>query len=176
MNEMAKLAGFEHIEHIDIPLPQEAAKELFFQTDEDDERMWMPLTDNVWLRPLLFNVVQGSWCNILKAEGEGLVGRHRHPAPVLGYTLAGTWGYLESDWIARAGAFIYEPAGETHTLVVHPEEGHMLVLFHSMGPVIYVDENGKQIGYEDVFTRLEGFKKHYTKNGLGADFIDNLCR
>ena len=80
MNEMAKLSGFEHLEHIDIPLPKEAAQELFFQTDEDDDRMWMPLTDNVWIRPLLYNVVQGTWCNIVKAEGAGLVGRHRHPA------------------------------------------------------------------------------------------------
>ena len=95
MNEMAKLSGFEHLEHIDIPLPKEAATELFFQTDEDDERMWMPIGDNVWIRPLLFNVVQGTWCNIVKAKGAGLVGRHRHPAPVLGFTLEGTWGYLE---------------------------------------------------------------------------------
>lgn len=176
MNEMAKLSGFEHLEHIDIPLPKEAAKELFFQTDEDDDRMWMPLADNVQIRPLLFNVVQGTWCNIVKADGEGLVGRHRHPAPVLGFTLAGTWGYLESDWIGRAGSFIYEPAGETHTLVVHPDEGHMKVLFHNMGPILYVDEKGEQTGYEDVFTRIAMYKKHCESNGLGVEFVDNICR
>lgn len=176
MNEMAKLSGFEHIEHIDIPLPKEASKELFFQTDEDDERVWMPIGDNVSIRPLLFNVVQGTWCNIVKAEGEGLVGRHRHPAPVMGYTLAGTWGYLEGDWIGRAGSFIYEPAGETHTLVVHPDEGHMKVLFHNMGPILYVDEKGEQTGYEDVFTRIAMYKKHCIATGLGEEFVDNLCR
>ena len=53
MNEMAKLSGFEHIEHIDIPLPKEASKELFFQTDEDDERVWMPIGDNVSILSLI---------------------------------------------------------------------------------------------------------------------------
>lgn len=176
MNEMAKLAGFEHVQHLSIPLPGEASQEIFHECDDDDERVWMPLADNVWIRPLLFNVVQGAWCNIVKAEGEGVVGRHRHPAPVLGYTLEGAWGYLEGDWISRPGDFVYEPAGETHTLVVHPEAGHMKTLFHNMGPILYVDENGDQIGYEDVFTRIAAYKKHYAGNGLGADYVDRLCR
>ena len=176
MNEMAKLSGFKHLQHLKVPLPPEASKELYHRNDDDDERVWMPLSEHVWIRPLLFSVAQGSWCNIVKAEGEGLVGRHRHPAPVLGYTLEGTWGYLEGEWVGRRGDFIYEPAGETHTLVVHPEEGHMKVLFHNLGPLLYVDDVGNQIGYEDVFTRISAFKEHYNENGLGAGYVDNLCR
>jgi 2,4'-dihydroxyacetophenone dioxygenase len=176
MSGTAKLRGFENIKHISIPLPPEAARELVFDTADDDDRVWMPLTENVWLRPLLFNVVQGTWVNLLRAEATGIVGRHRHPAPVFGFTLDGTWGYLESNWIARKGTVVYEPAGETHTLVVHPDEGRMLTLFHNMGPLIYVDEDGRQTGYEDVFTRIAAYKAHYGKNGLGADFVDRLIR
>ena len=29
MNEMAKLAGFEHVQHLSIPLPGEASQEIF---------------------------------------------------------------------------------------------------------------------------------------------------
>lgn len=161
---------------LDIPLPPEAVKELVFDADLEDERLWIPLADNVWNLPLLFNVVQGTWVNLTKAEGEGVVSRHRHPAPVTGYTLAGAWGYLEHDWTARAGTFIYEPAGETHTLIVDPEEGHMLTLFHVLGPIIYVDENGAQVGYDDVFTRLERCKAHYRANGLGEEAATRLIR
>ena len=65
----------------------------------------------------------------------------------VGGSLAIAWGYLEHDWIATKGTFIFEPAGETHTLVVDPKVGHMTTLFHNMGPLLYVDENGKQTGY-----------------------------
>ena len=159
-----------------IPLPEHAAAELIFHTDEDDDRVWMPLADGVWARPMLFNTVQGSWVTMLKAETAGVVSRHRHPAPVTGYTLDGAWGYLEHDWTARAGSFLFEPAGETHTLVVDPEVGHMKCLFHNFGPLIYVDSEGKQVGYDDVFTRLDRFKAHYEANGLGADFATRLIR
>jgi hypothetical protein len=36
--------------------------------------------------------------------------------PVTGYVLRGRWHYLEHDWVAEPGAFLFEPPGETHTL------------------------------------------------------------
>jgi quercetin dioxygenase-like cupin family protein len=159
-----------------IPLPEHAVQEIFFNTDEDDERVWMPISDGVWSRPMMFNTLQGAWVTLLKAEGTGVVSRHRHPAPVTGYTLEGAWGYLEHEWTARPGSFLFEPAGETHTLVVDPEVGHMKCLFHNFGPLIYVDGEGNQIGYDDVFTRLERFKKYYKSNGLGEKFLTDLIR
>ena len=166
--------GAEHV--LSIPLPPEAAREIFFNPDQEDERYWMPRGNGVYSRPLMFNTVQGMWVNILRADGPGIVSRHRHPAPVTGYTLEGAWGYLEHDWTARPGAFLFEPAGETHTLVVDHEVGHMKCLFHNFGPLIYLDDAGHQVGYEDVFTRIAKFKQHYGQNGIGADYVDSLCR
>ncbi|MEX2449433.1 MAG: 2,4'-dihydroxyacetophenone dioxygenase family protein [Rhodospirillales bacterium] len=159
-----------------IALPPEAKRELVTHTADDDERYWVPRGDNVWFRPLLFNVTQGSWVNITKASKQGVIGRHRHPAPVTGFTLEGCWGYLEHDWTAKPGTMVYEPAGETHTLIVKPEPGHMKTLFHNFGPLIMVDETGTQTGFEDVFTRLERTKQHYTEVGLGADALERLIR
>jgi quercetin dioxygenase-like cupin family protein len=159
-----------------IALPPEAKRELVTHTADDDERYWVPRGDNVWFRPLLFNVTQGSWVNITKARKHGVIGRHRHPAPVTGFTLEGRWGYLEHDWTAKPGTMVYEPAGETHTLIVKPEPGHMTTLFHNFGPLIMVDETGKQTGFEDVFTRLERTKQHYAEVGLGADALERLIR
>ena len=161
---------------IDIALPPDAVRELVTHTQDDDERMWMPRGDNVWTRPLMFNVVQGSWVNLTRARGEAIVSRHRHPAPVTGYTLEGSWGYLEHEWTAKAGTFIFEPAGETHTLVVRPDEGHMLVLFHNFGPLLHVDADGSVVGYEDVFTRLAKVRAHFRKVGLGDEFVDEMIR
>lgn len=157
-------------------LPDQALKELVLDADLDDERVWVPRGDDVWSLPLLFNVAQGSWVNLTRAKGDGVISRHRHPAPVTGFTLEGAWGYLEHDWTAKAGTFVFEPPGETHTLVVRPHPGHMMVLFHNYGPLINVDEQGNPVGYEDVFTRLESTKAHYEKVGLGADYAIRLVR
>ena len=157
-------------------LAAEALNEIVEDTRIDDERAWVPRGDNVWSLPLMFNVALGSWINLTRAKGEGVISRHRHPAAVTGFTLEGAWGYLEHDWTAKTGTFVFEPPGETHTLVVRPNPGHMLVLFHNFGPFIKVDESGDTVGYEDVFTRLEATKAHYQKVGLGAEFATRLVR
>lgn len=41
---------------------------------------------------------------------------------------------------------------------------------------IYVDPEGKAVGVENVFTKLEAARKHYETAGLGADYIDRFIR
>ena len=60
---------------LDVSLPPEAKHELVNHTADDDERYWVPRGDNVWFRPLLFNVTQGSWVNPTKASREGVIDR-----------------------------------------------------------------------------------------------------
>ena len=161
---------------IHMPLPPDAVNELVIDVDFDDERIWVPRGENVWSLPLMFNVSAGSWVNITRARGDGIISRHRHSSPVTGYTLDGAWGYLEHDWTARKGTFIFEPPGETHTLVVRPEAGHMTVLFHNFGPLMTVNESGQVTDYVDVFKRIEVCRAHYVKSGLGSEPIDRLIR
>jgi len=65
----------------------------------------------------------GSWCNLLRVRKSGVLSRHIHPSWVTGYVIRGAWRYLEHDWVARAGSFVYEPPGEIHTLVVDEVAG-----------------------------------------------------
>ena len=67
----------------------------------DDDRLWVPQAPNVWFRPLLLNTVNGEWVNLLRVTRSGVLSRHRHPAPVHGYVIRGSWRYLEHDWVAR---------------------------------------------------------------------------
>jgi 2,4'-dihydroxyacetophenone dioxygenase len=159
-----------------MALPPDAVSEIVHDADLNDERLWVPRGDDIWTLPLMFSVSTGAWVNITRASGTGIISRHRHSSPVTGYTLDGTWGYLEHAWTARKGTFIFEPPGETHTLVSRPEAGHMTVLFHNYGPLMTVDESGNVTGYTDVFKRLEVCRAHYRKIGLGDEFIDRLIR
>jgi quercetin dioxygenase-like cupin family protein len=144
----------------------------------DDERVWVPQAPEVWFRPLLLNTVTGSWCNLLRVRKSGVLSRHIHPSWVVGYVIKGAWRYLEHDWVAKAGTFVYEPPGEIHTLVVDQVAGvdEMITFFNISGAMVYVDEQGKQTGYEDVFTKLAMCRAHYEKVGLGAKYVDQFVR
>lgn len=98
---------------------------------------------------------------------------------VTGYVIKGAWRYLEHDWVAREGAFVYEPPGEIHTLVVDAAAGaapEMITLFNIHGAMVYVDDAGKQTGYEDVFTKIDMCRRHYNACGLGAEYVDQFVR
>lgn len=83
--------------------------------------------------------------------------KHRHMGPVTGFTIAGSWRYLEYDWVATEGSFIYEPPGSVHTLVVEGDEP-ALVIFEIAGGLVLFDENDTVVGYEDAASALERYK------------------
>ena len=102
--------------------------------------------------------------------------RHYHPQQVFAYTISGKWGYLEHDWVATAGDWVYEAPGEAHTLVAlraqRADEGD----FNVTGPLIWLDENGEPNGTFDVFDYIALCREHYDKVGIGSDYIDGLIR
>lgn len=142
----------------------------------EDERVWVPQSENVWFRPLCLSTRQGYWVNLLRVRKAGILSRHRHPAPVHGYVLEGRWRYLEHDWVAEAGSYVFEPPGETHTLTVPEDVPQMITLFHITGAMIYVDEKGAVTAYEDVFSKIAMCRKHYIDCGLGAGYVDQFIR
>jgi 2,4'-dihydroxyacetophenone dioxygenase len=150
--------------------------EIALAVEPADERVWVPQAPNVWFRPLLFNTVIGQWWNLLRVTSSGIVSRHRHPGAVFGYVIKGRWHYFEHPWIAEAGHFVYEPPGETHTLEVPDGCHEMITFFNINGAMIYLDEQGVQVGYEDVFTKIEMCRAHYENAGLGGGYVDQFIR
>lgn len=152
--------------------------EIAEQAIPDDERVWVPQAKDVWFRPLLLNTVTGSWCNLLRVRKSGVLSRHIHPSWVTGLVLKGAWRYLEHDWVAREGSFVYEPPGEIHTLVVDEvaDAPEMITFFNIHGAMVYLDEKGGVTGYEDVFSKIDMCRKHYAQCGLGAEFVDQYVR
>ena len=141
-----------------------------------DERMWVPLDDGVWSRPLQFDVTHGQYTHVMRVTRQGIIARHRHTGPVFGHVLRGRWHYLEHDWVAEEGGFAYEPPGETHTLVVPEGCEEMATLFQVNGALVYVTQDGAAIGYDDVFTRLEKTRRHYESAGVDSGYLESLIR
>jgi len=160
-----------------LPFPKDAQTEIVIpEAIATDERVWVPQAENVSFRPLCLNVSQGYWMNLLRVRKSGVLSRHRHPQPVHGFVLKGRWHYLEHDWVANEGGYVFEPPGETHTLVVPDDVTEMITYFQVNGVMLYVDPFGRTMGYEDVFTKIEMCRAHYTKVGLGEDYVDHFIR
>ncbi len=143
---------------------------------DDDDRYYVPLGPGVGSKPIWISPSKNAWVDILRAEHAGLLQRHYHPHDVFGLCISGSWRYLEHDWVAEEGGYVYEPPGETHTLAVPEDVAEMITLFQVNGIMLYVDPDGNVEGYEDVFTKIAMCRKHYAGCGLGADYVDRFIR
>ena len=161
---------------VNIPNSPYTHPEMFQPDVLVEDEKWYALGKMGKVRPLLFDVSNGGWVSILKAQGQGTIQKHRHASPVTAWTLDGAWGYREHDWIARAGSFAYEPAGHIHTLYIDPAVGHMTAVFHVNGPLVYLDEKNDVVDYDDVFLRLDRYAKHCREVGLGDEWVRSLIR
>jgi 2,4'-dihydroxyacetophenone dioxygenase len=127
---------------------------------------WVPQGDRVWFKPLRFDLANGRWVNLLRVTGQGRVNRHRHAGgQVLGFVMQGSWRYLERDWVARPGTFVYEPPGDIHTLVVEGEE-EMLTLFLLEGVIQYLDDDDAIVSQDDVFTKMDRYLSYCRREGI----------
>lgn len=162
---------------IDKVFQPDALPEVYLPKIADcDERYYVPITETVSTRPVWISPTRNMWCDVLMAKSAGLVNRHYHPHEVFAYTISGKWGYLEHDWVATAGDFVYETPGEGHTLVAYESDEPMKVHFKVTGPLIWLDEKGEPNGYFDVHNYIELCRNHYEKVGIGAEYIQKLFR
>ncbi len=147
--------------------------------DTEDEKLWIPYAEGVWFQPCSFNLSSGSWSLVLKALPGASLGIHYHVGTVHGYTMRGHWRYLEHDWIAKPGTFIFEPAGEAHTLVINEDSPETAIVFFMIeGALIYLDKpvNGGFAAYEDALSALEFRRAYYRDAGLDLSKLDALIR
>jgi len=93
----------------------------------------------------------------------GMLGRHRHRGRVFGYTLEGSWRYLEYDWVAHAGSYVQESPGATHTLV--SDEG-MKTVFWLNSSLEFYDERDQLLETLDVFWFIDHYLSFCREHGI----------
>ena len=129
----------------------------------EEESPWVPFRPNVFIRHLSFDVRTNLYSNVLWVKSGGMLGRHRHRGRVFGYTLEGSWRYLEYDWVARAGSYVQESPGAIHTLV--SDQG-MKTVFWLSGSLEFCDENGALLETLDVFCFMDHYLNYCHENGI----------
>lgn len=148
--------------------PQEALIQRFgveggYTGPSEEESPWVPYGEGAAIRHLAFDVRANTYCNILWIKAAGMIGTHKHHGQVSMFVLEGSMRYLEYDWVARPGGFIYETPGQAHTLVT--DEG-VKVLGWQQGSTDYYDAEGKYTETLDVFWFINHYVGHCEENGL----------
>jgi 2,4'-dihydroxyacetophenone dioxygenase len=124
-----------------------------------------PYSEDVKIKLLRADPVSGQLCVILSAPGGTGLGVHRHYGTVILYTIKGAWRYLEHDWVARAGDFVYETAGSSHTFQVEP--GEMTEAFIIVeGALEFLDDEGNTIAIEDWQSMYQRYVDYCEDEGL----------
>ena len=155
-----------------VPVPEPFAKMIetygrrggFIGGSEQDSP-WVPYVENVFIRHLFFDVRNNAFANILWVKKGGHLGTHRHRGFVSAITLEGSWRYLEYDWVARPGSFVYETPGTAHTLVSDDPNG-MKAMFWLQGALEFFDDKGNFLETLDVFWFINHYVAHCKANGL----------
>ncbi|CAM3306192.1 2,4'-dihydroxyacetophenone dioxygenase family protein [Nocardioides dubius] len=133
----------------------------------EDYSPWMFVegSEGMWARYLWFDLRLGQWGAMVKSEGPGVLGRHKHRSSVLGYTVSGSWGYEEYDWEAKAGDVVQESPGVIHTLrSVNPTGFETFFVLN--GSIDWYDEEGNVVLVEDVFYNVHRYEQYCKQNGL----------
>jgi quercetin dioxygenase-like cupin family protein len=126
-----------------------------------------PYSEDVKIKLLRVDPVSGQVCVILSAPAGTVLGTHKHYGSVVVYTLKGAWRYLEHDWVARAGDFVYETAGSSHTFVVEPDEATEAFIIVE-GALEFIDESGNTIAIEDWRSMSQRYLDYCEQEGIEA--------
>jgi len=132
------------------------------------------LGEGVHFKPLRLDLEAGVWVVLaVIAPGRSLP-LHYHTGIAEGYTLAGSWHYLEyPDQLQTAGSYLYEPAGSVHTFVCPESNTEDTVLFIRVeGGNVNFTEDGRFESILDAVTIRHLTATLADEQGLGAvDYI-----
>ncbi|MCF2527778.1 2,4'-dihydroxyacetophenone dioxygenase family protein [Yinghuangia soli] len=119
------------------------------------------------MRLLRADLAEGTYVMAGRLPAGLEVGTHRHLGAVHMFTLSGAWGYREHGYVNRAGSYLYEPPGSTHTLFVpadNTETTETLTIVH--GVTEYLDAEGNVIGVSDAAANLRGYYESCEAAGI----------
>jgi 2,4'-dihydroxyacetophenone dioxygenase len=108
-----------------------------------DDLPWAEAGPTIKLKVLQVRQEEALWVIRNQFAPGTEVQTHRHTGQVFGITLAGAWGYKESDFLNTAGSYLYEPAHSVHTLYT-PEDATEVadVIFVMYGANLNLDADG----------------------------------
>ena len=109
------------------------------------EREWIDTSTGNQFIVLRISKETGAWSALIKAKAGQVNPPHTHLGPADFYVISGGFDYRGGS--ARAGDWVYEPAGAVHEATSHPVD--TVYLANVYGPVAFHDGKGGYAGILD---------------------------
>jgi anti-sigma factor ChrR (cupin superfamily) len=106
---------------------------------------WIDTGSGNAMKVLRVSEETNGWTALIKAAAGTVNARHRHLGPADFYVISGSIEYRGG--FARAGSWVYEPAGVLHEATTHPEETIYLANVH--GPIAMLDADDRVVRISD---------------------------
>ena len=131
---------------------------------------WVPFTpynEKVTIKLLHVDQSRGEMVLLMRVPAGTHLGVHNHRGRVVLYTIKGGWRYMEHDWIAREGDFVYETAGSSHSFQGEARaDAELFVLLD--GSLEFLDEAGDVAAIEDWRSMLDRLGAHCKAHRLAV--------
>jgi 2,4'-dihydroxyacetophenone dioxygenase len=131
----------------------------------EKESPWVPFGDNAAIRHLGFDVRHNVYSNVLWIKSAGVIGTHKHRGQVVMLCPEGSVRYLEYDWVATPGGFIYETPGLIHTLVTDHPNGVKLFGW-LQGATEFYDSQGNFVETLDIWWFINHYESYCRANDI----------
>jgi 2,4'-dihydroxyacetophenone dioxygenase len=104
-----------------------------------NDEQWIDSGTGNSFKVLRISKETGAWSALIKAPKGQINPPHTHLGPADFYVISGGFDYRGGS--ARAGDWVYEPAGAVHDATTHPED--TVYLANVYGPVAFHGKDGK---------------------------------
>jgi anti-sigma factor ChrR (cupin superfamily) len=112
---------------------------------DPDGMDWIDTGSGNAMKVLRVSEETNAWTALIKASAGTVNARHRHLGPADFFVISGSIEYRGG--FARAGSWVYEPAGALHEATTHPEDTVYLANVH--GPIAMLDDDDRVIRISD---------------------------
>jgi len=110
-----------------------------------NEQEWIDTGGGNQFKVLRISKETGAWSALIKAPAGQVNPPHTHLGPADFYVISGGFDYRGGS--ARAGDWVYEPAGAVHEATTHPVD--TVYLANVYGPVAFHGKDGTYSGMLD---------------------------
>jgi 2,4'-dihydroxyacetophenone dioxygenase len=122
------------------------------------ELPWVEQGGGVAMKILRVSDDTGHWISMNLFQPGTELPPHRHSGGVFAFTISGTWGYRESDFLSTPGSVVREPANTSHTLFVPADASEPAeVIFFIEGSLTHYLPDGSIWGISDGHTQLADY-------------------
>ena len=124
-----------------------------------------PYSDTIFLKLIKVDPITGQWITLLKLPPKTELPMHHHAGTVMVWTIAGQWKYIEHDWVASAGSFVFETAGSRHTPIA-VGEGEVVTLNIVQGDWNLMSPEGAVLAIENWKSMMDRYLNYCKSHGI----------